>query len=190
MNVGSLATVATISPRNLTIVCIDNACHGETGGKWSTAPTSDSWPGVLASNRQFAWSARSSWDRPPNSCARPGAPIHSSAGHRRSADDLHAESRSRGLPASFPDSLPAGEFGEGDSGSCFLALALRNPGLLPTNLRHWLRLATSERRSLPCARQRPRSWLWAGSWWEQFNCTPSLLCSLSYHRALVSPSSS
>ena len=74
--------------------------------------------------------------------------------------------------------------------ACFLALALRNPGLLPTNLRHWLRLATSERRSLPCARQRPRSWLWAGSWWEQFNCTPSLLCSLSYHRALVSPSSS
>ncbi len=33
MNVGSLATVATIGPENLTIVCVDNGCHGETGGQ-------------------------------------------------------------------------------------------------------------------------------------------------------------
>ncbi len=33
MNVGVLATVATMAPGNLTIVCIDNGCHGETGGQ-------------------------------------------------------------------------------------------------------------------------------------------------------------
>lgn len=33
MNLGSLASVATLAPRNLTIVCIDNGCHGETGGQ-------------------------------------------------------------------------------------------------------------------------------------------------------------
>ncbi len=33
MNVGSLATVATARPENLTIICIDNGCHGETGGQ-------------------------------------------------------------------------------------------------------------------------------------------------------------
>ena len=33
MNVGVLATVATLAPQNLSIVCIDNGCHGETGGQ-------------------------------------------------------------------------------------------------------------------------------------------------------------
>ena len=33
MNLGSLNTVATQSPGNLTIVCIDNGTHGETGGQ-------------------------------------------------------------------------------------------------------------------------------------------------------------
>lgn len=33
MNVGALATVASMAPGNLTIVCIDNGCHGETGGQ-------------------------------------------------------------------------------------------------------------------------------------------------------------
>ncbi len=33
MNIGSLATVATMAPGNLSIVCIDNGCHGETGGQ-------------------------------------------------------------------------------------------------------------------------------------------------------------
>lgn len=33
MNLGSLATVATEAPQNLTIVCIDNGGHGETGGQ-------------------------------------------------------------------------------------------------------------------------------------------------------------
>jgi thiamine pyrophosphate-dependent acetolactate synthase large subunit-like protein len=33
MNIGSLASVATIAPGNLSIVCIDNGCHGETGGQ-------------------------------------------------------------------------------------------------------------------------------------------------------------
>jgi phosphonopyruvate decarboxylase len=33
MNVGALATVASTAPDNLTIVCIDNGCHGETGGQ-------------------------------------------------------------------------------------------------------------------------------------------------------------
>ncbi len=33
MNIGSLATVATIAPENLSIVCVDNGCHGETGGQ-------------------------------------------------------------------------------------------------------------------------------------------------------------
>ena len=33
MNLGALATVATMAPDNLSIVCIDNGCHGETGGQ-------------------------------------------------------------------------------------------------------------------------------------------------------------
>ena len=33
MKIGSLATVATMAPGNLSIVCIDNGCHGETGGQ-------------------------------------------------------------------------------------------------------------------------------------------------------------
>lgn len=33
MNVGALATVASMMPGNLSIVCIDNRCHGETGGQ-------------------------------------------------------------------------------------------------------------------------------------------------------------
>ncbi|MBT5047078.1 MAG: thiamine pyrophosphate-binding protein [Rhodospirillaceae bacterium] len=33
MNVGALATVASMMPANLSIVCIDNGCHGETGGQ-------------------------------------------------------------------------------------------------------------------------------------------------------------
>jgi phosphonopyruvate decarboxylase len=33
MNIGSLATVATIAPTNLSIICIDNGCHGDTGGQ-------------------------------------------------------------------------------------------------------------------------------------------------------------
>ncbi len=31
MNIGALASVATMAPGNLSIVCIDNGCHGETG---------------------------------------------------------------------------------------------------------------------------------------------------------------
>ena len=33
MNVGALATVASAMPGNLTVVCIDNGLHGETGGQ-------------------------------------------------------------------------------------------------------------------------------------------------------------
>ena len=33
MNAGALATVASAAPQNLTIVCVDNGCHGETGGQ-------------------------------------------------------------------------------------------------------------------------------------------------------------
>jgi thiamine pyrophosphate-dependent acetolactate synthase large subunit-like protein len=33
MGIGSLITVASIQPRNLTIVCEDNSMHGETGGQ-------------------------------------------------------------------------------------------------------------------------------------------------------------
>jgi phosphonopyruvate decarboxylase len=33
MNVGALATVASMAPDNLSIVIIDNGCHGETGGQ-------------------------------------------------------------------------------------------------------------------------------------------------------------
>lgn len=33
MNIGALATVASMMPDNLSIVCIDNGCHGETGGQ-------------------------------------------------------------------------------------------------------------------------------------------------------------
>ena len=33
MNVGVLATVASVMPGNLTIVCMDNGQHGETGGQ-------------------------------------------------------------------------------------------------------------------------------------------------------------
>jgi phosphonopyruvate decarboxylase len=42
MNIGSLATVASAAPQNLTIVCIDNGQHGETGGqKGHTAERTD-----------------------------------------------------------------------------------------------------------------------------------------------------
>jgi len=34
MAIGSLATVASMAPANLSIICIDNGCHGETGGQW------------------------------------------------------------------------------------------------------------------------------------------------------------
>jgi phosphonopyruvate decarboxylase len=33
MNVGALATVASMMPGNLSIICVDNGCHGETGGQ-------------------------------------------------------------------------------------------------------------------------------------------------------------
>lgn len=33
MNVGALATVASAAPGNLSVVCVDNASHGETGGQ-------------------------------------------------------------------------------------------------------------------------------------------------------------
>jgi len=33
MNVGALATVASMMPDNLTVVCVDNGVHGETGGQ-------------------------------------------------------------------------------------------------------------------------------------------------------------
>jgi len=33
MNIGALATVATMAPANLSIVCMDNSSHGETGGQ-------------------------------------------------------------------------------------------------------------------------------------------------------------
>jgi phosphonopyruvate decarboxylase len=33
MGIGSLVTVATAAPQNLTIVCEDNSMHGETGGQ-------------------------------------------------------------------------------------------------------------------------------------------------------------
>lgn len=33
MNIGALATVASQAPENLTIVCVDNGGHGETGGQ-------------------------------------------------------------------------------------------------------------------------------------------------------------
>ena len=35
MGIGALATVAAANPQNLTIVCQDNAMHGETGGQAS-----------------------------------------------------------------------------------------------------------------------------------------------------------
>jgi hypothetical protein len=42
MNIGSLATVATAAANNLSIVCIDNGRHGETGGQKShTAERTD-----------------------------------------------------------------------------------------------------------------------------------------------------
>jgi len=33
MNVGALATVASMMPDNLSIICVDNGAHGETGGQ-------------------------------------------------------------------------------------------------------------------------------------------------------------
>ena len=33
MNVGALATVSSMMPDNLSIMCVDNSCHGETGGQ-------------------------------------------------------------------------------------------------------------------------------------------------------------
>ena len=34
MAIGSLATVASQAPENMSVICIDNGCHGETGGQW------------------------------------------------------------------------------------------------------------------------------------------------------------
>ena len=48
MNVGVLATVATLAPQNLSIICIDNGCHGETGGQ----------PGHTAMNTDLALMAK------------------------------------------------------------------------------------------------------------------------------------
>ena len=33
MSVGALATVASAMPDNVSIICVDNGCHGETGGQ-------------------------------------------------------------------------------------------------------------------------------------------------------------
>lgn len=33
MNIGSMATIASQAPKNLTVVCVDNGGHGETGGQ-------------------------------------------------------------------------------------------------------------------------------------------------------------
>ena len=33
MNIGALATVASMMPDNFSIVCLDNGCHGETGAQ-------------------------------------------------------------------------------------------------------------------------------------------------------------
>jgi phosphonopyruvate decarboxylase len=33
MNIGALATVSSVMPDNLSIICVDNGCHGETGGQ-------------------------------------------------------------------------------------------------------------------------------------------------------------
>ncbi len=42
MGIGSLITVASEAPQNLTIVCLDNSMHGETGGqKGHTAATAN-----------------------------------------------------------------------------------------------------------------------------------------------------
>lgn len=42
MGLGSLITVAAAAPQNLTIVCLDNSMHGETGGQHGhTASTAD-----------------------------------------------------------------------------------------------------------------------------------------------------
>lgn len=42
MGIGALVTVASMQPRNLTIVCEDNSMHGETGGqKGHTAETAN-----------------------------------------------------------------------------------------------------------------------------------------------------
>ena len=35
MSLGSLATIATLQPKNLTIICVDNALYQETGGQKS-----------------------------------------------------------------------------------------------------------------------------------------------------------
>ena len=43
MNLGSLASVATLQPANLSIVCIDNGCHGETGGQTGHSPIVLTW---------------------------------------------------------------------------------------------------------------------------------------------------
>ena len=34
MGIGSLVTVSSAAPANLSIICIDNGRHGETGGQW------------------------------------------------------------------------------------------------------------------------------------------------------------
>ena len=42
MGIGALVTVASAGPANLTIVCLDNSMHGETGGQQGhTAATAD-----------------------------------------------------------------------------------------------------------------------------------------------------
>ncbi len=51
MSVGALATVASMMPGNLSIICVDNGCHGETGGQ----------PGHTS--RRSSMRRRNSWSR-------------------------------------------------------------------------------------------------------------------------------
>ena len=109
MNVGALATVASMAPDNLTIICIDNGCHGETGGqpghtsrRTSLAMMAEGAgiPSVLtiASEGQLAEAARFLAESP--------APRFLWArGHGRPARGMETQLEPLGVPAQVPQRL-------------------------------------------------------------------------------------
>jgi thiamine pyrophosphate-dependent acetolactate synthase large subunit-like protein len=66
MNLGCLATIATISPANLTLIVMDNASYQITGGQ----PTASAASTDLVAVARGAGIGRSDWARDPDDFAR------------------------------------------------------------------------------------------------------------------------
>ena len=66
MNLGCLATIATVAPANLTLIVMDNASYQITGGQ----PTATAASADLVAVAHGAGIARSDWARDPDDFAR------------------------------------------------------------------------------------------------------------------------